>query len=125
MCIQLQVVGTASSLNGSVLLDLAALVSDKQQHQRDRTLRTEERGDVYAISSDRLDGAADRRIIRCWQNHGGEAASATLRCFLSSALEVVIENHVDTAAPIVIEGDGVLPSLYARSHWTGASSIPG
>jgi 2-phosphoglycerate kinase len=34
---------------------------------------------------------------------------------LSPALEVVIENHVDTAAPIVIEGDGVLPSLYARS----------
>jgi 2-phosphoglycerate kinase len=34
---------------------------------------------------------------------------------LSPALEVVIENHVDTAAPIVIEGDGVLPSLYAHS----------
>lgn len=34
---------------------------------------------------------------------------------LSPALEVVIENHVDTAAPVVIEGDGVLPSLYAHS----------
>lgn len=31
------------------------------------------------------------------------------------ALEVVIENHVDTTAPIVIEGDGILPSLFARS----------
>ncbi len=30
------------------------------------------------------------------------------------ALEVVIENHVDTVAPIVIEGDGILPSLVAR-----------
>jgi hypothetical protein len=26
----------------------------------------------------------------------------------------VIENHVATAAPVVIEGDVVLPSLYAR-----------
>jgi 2-phosphoglycerate kinase len=34
---------------------------------------------------------------------------------LSPALEVVIENHVDTAVPIVIEGDGILPSLFARS----------
>ena len=31
------------------------------------------------------------------------------------ALEVVIENHVDTAAPVVIEGDGILPSLFARA----------
>ncbi len=33
---------------------------------------------------------------------------------LSPALEVVIENHVDTVAPIVIEGDAILPSLFAR-----------
>jgi 2-phosphoglycerate kinase len=33
---------------------------------------------------------------------------------LSPALEVVIENHVDTIASIVIEGDGILPSLVAR-----------
>lgn len=33
---------------------------------------------------------------------------------LSPALEVVIENHVDTVAPVVIEGDGILPSLFAR-----------
>jgi 2-phosphoglycerate kinase len=33
---------------------------------------------------------------------------------LSPALEVIIENHVDTFAPIVIEGDGILPSLFAR-----------
>ncbi len=30
------------------------------------------------------------------------------------ALEVVIENHIDTAAPVIIEGDGILPSLFAR-----------
>ncbi len=33
---------------------------------------------------------------------------------MAPALEVVIENHVDTAAPVVIEGDGILPSLFAR-----------
>jgi len=33
---------------------------------------------------------------------------------LSPALEVIIENHVDTAAPVVIEGDAILPSLLSR-----------
>jgi 2-phosphoglycerate kinase len=30
------------------------------------------------------------------------------------SLEIVVDNHVDTAAPTVIEGDGILPSLFAR-----------
>ena len=33
---------------------------------------------------------------------------------MSPAIEVVVENHVDNAAPVVIEGDGILPSLFAR-----------
>lgn len=33
---------------------------------------------------------------------------------MSPAIEVVVENHLDTAAPIIIEGDGILPSLLAR-----------
>lgn len=33
---------------------------------------------------------------------------------MSPALEVVVENHVDQDAPIVIEGDGILPSLLSR-----------
>jgi 2-phosphoglycerate kinase len=33
---------------------------------------------------------------------------------MSPALEVVIENHVDTSAPAIIEGDSILPSLLAR-----------
>ena len=33
---------------------------------------------------------------------------------LSPALEVIIENHVDTVAPVVIEGDAILPSLWSR-----------
>ena len=33
---------------------------------------------------------------------------------MSPALEVVIENHVDTADPVVIEGDAILPSLFIR-----------
>ena len=31
---------------------------------------------------------------------------------MSPAIEVIIENHVDTADPVVIEGDAVLPSLF-------------
>ena len=34
---------------------------------------------------------------------------------LTAPLEVVIENHVDQRNPIVIEGDGILPSLLARA----------
>jgi 2-phosphoglycerate kinase len=32
---------------------------------------------------------------------------------MSPALEIVVANHVDTSAPVVIEGDGILPSLLA------------
>ncbi len=31
---------------------------------------------------------------------------------MTASIEVVVENHVDTAAPAVIEGDGILPSLF-------------
>ena len=34
---------------------------------------------------------------------------------LSAPLEVVIENHVDQGLPIVIEGDGIIPSLLSRT----------
>jgi 2-phosphoglycerate kinase len=33
---------------------------------------------------------------------------------VSPAIEVVIENHVDQRIPVVIEGDGILPSLFER-----------
>jgi len=33
---------------------------------------------------------------------------------IAPAIEVVITNHVDTKAPLIIEGDGILPSLVAR-----------
>ena len=33
---------------------------------------------------------------------------------LSPALEVIIEHHVDLSLPVVIEGDGILPSLLCR-----------
>jgi 2-phosphoglycerate kinase len=42
---------------------------------------------------------------------------------LSPALEKVIDNHIAIAEPIVIEGDAILPSLFARprlrAHVTG------
>lgn len=33
---------------------------------------------------------------------------------LSPAIEVVIENHIATAAPLILEGDGIVPSLLVR-----------
>lgn len=33
---------------------------------------------------------------------------------VAPAVEVVIENHVDQRCPVVIEGDGILPSLFER-----------
>jgi len=33
---------------------------------------------------------------------------------MAPAVEVVVESHVDLGAPIVIEGDGILPSLLTR-----------
>ena len=35
---------------------------------------------------------------------------------LEPAVEIVVANHVDTEAPVVIEGDGLLPSFIARSE---------
>jgi 2-phosphoglycerate kinase len=34
---------------------------------------------------------------------------------MAPAIEVVIENHVDQRHPVVIEGDGILPSLFERT----------
>jgi 2-phosphoglycerate kinase len=34
---------------------------------------------------------------------------------VAPAIEVVIENHVDQRLPVVIEGDGILPSLFERA----------
>jgi 2-phosphoglycerate kinase len=33
---------------------------------------------------------------------------------LSPALEIIVANHVATRAPVIIEGDGIVPSLLAR-----------
>lgn len=33
---------------------------------------------------------------------------------MSAPLEAIVENHVDQEIPVVIEGDGILPSLLAR-----------
>lgn len=33
---------------------------------------------------------------------------------MAPALEVIVENHLATGSPIIIEGDGILPSLFTR-----------
>ena len=51
-----------------------------------------------------------------WQRQPEELRDALIAMgeALSAPLEAVIENHVDTSAPIVLEGDCILPSLYSR-----------
>jgi 2-phosphoglycerate kinase len=41
-------------------------------------------------------------------------ASIAVGEVMSPAIEVVVENHVDQTIPVVIEGDGILPSLLDR-----------
>ena len=51
-----------------------------------------------------------------WQGQPEELCDALIAVgkVMSAPLEVVIENHVDQSLPIVIEGDGILPSLLSR-----------
>ena len=53
-----------------------------------------------------------------WVRRGPEALCDALIGVgeaLLAPLEMIIENHVDQSAPIVIEGDGILPSLLSRA----------
>ena len=57
------------------------------------------------------------------------AALISVGNIMSTALEAIVENHVDQRLPIVIEGDGILPSLLSRpavlerAAWTRAAFI--
>jgi 2-phosphoglycerate kinase len=44
---------------------------------------------------------------------------------MSNAIEIVIAHHVATRLPVIIEGDGILPSLAARSAVAGLPLKPG
>jgi len=52
-----------------------------------------------------------------WQRSPTELRDALIRVgeVMSPAIEVVIENHIDQSLPAVIEGDGILPAMIARS----------
>ena len=51
-----------------------------------------------------------------WRRRPEEQCDALIAIgeVMSAPLEVVIENHVDQSIPIVIEGDGIVPSLLSR-----------
>ena len=53
---------------------------------------------------------------RFWRRTPKERCEAPIDVgdVMSAALEVIVENHVDQRVPIVIEGDGILPSLLSR-----------
>ena len=54
----------------------------------------------------------DADVVETFDRPGGLVA---LGDAIAPAIEVVIENHVDQGIPIVIEGDGILPSLFDRT----------
>lgn len=45
---------------------------------------------------------------------GWKKGLITIGEIMSPAIEIVIDNHVATGAPIVIEGDSIQPSLFTR-----------
>jgi len=44
---------------------------------------------------------------------------------MSHALEIVPAHHVDLRVPLLLEGDGLLPSLATQPSFAGASAAPG
>jgi hypothetical protein len=56
------------------------------------------------------------KTLHFWRRPPEELRDALIAVgeVMSAPLEVVVENHVDQNAPIVIEGDGILPSLMSR-----------
>jgi len=53
----------------------------------------------------------DSAVVPTFSEPGGLVTVGEL---LSPAIEVVIENHVDQRNPLILEGDGILPSLWDR-----------
>lgn len=53
----------------------------------------------------------DADAVLTFDAPGGLVALGEL---MTPAIEVVVENHVDQGYPVVIEGDGILPSLFDR-----------
>ena len=76
---------------------------------------------AFQRSRARLPGYADTLYFDkepgYWQRPAQEQCDALIAVgeALSSALEVVVENHVDQTAPCVIEGADVLPALLSRT----------
>lgn len=62
----------------------------------------------------------DADVVETFDRPGGLVA---LGDAIAPAIEVVIENHVDQGIPIVIEGDGILPSLFDRTSVRVADRI--
>jgi hypothetical protein len=44
---------------------------------------------------------------------------------MSGALEIVIAHHIATRTPVIIEGDGLLPSLAVQAQFDNMSAAPG
>lgn len=77
--------------------------------QRCRVTLPEHSEELYFFAD--IDGKSD-----IWKQDPTVLRSALIAVgeILSPGIEAVIENHIDQRQPIIIEGDGILPSLFAR-----------
>jgi 2-phosphoglycerate kinase len=62
----------------------------------------------YFAGLDRMDSTA--------MTSGYQAVAAVV----SSAIEIVVANHISSGAPILIEGDTILPSMAAKNDFLGS-----
>jgi 2-phosphoglycerate kinase len=83
--------------------------------------------------TDLWDQTGLRPIYEVWEQFTGsqsppeqmaEGLAAVARV-MSGALEIVIAHHIATRTPVIIEGDGLLPSLAVQSQFDNMTAAPG
>lgn len=83
--------------------------------------------DDFQIVLERMTSPRQYPVLHYWRTHPREARRMTeaeqlnymLRYseVMSKALEPVIGNHIESRAPVVLEGDFILPSLAVRAQY--------
>jgi 2-phosphoglycerate kinase len=85
--------------------------------------------DDFQVVLERMTTPKQQPALHYWRLHAGEvlrmddqqmlAHTLSVADVLSGAMELVIANHLATRAPVVLEGDFLLPSLAVRPAYDG------
>jgi 2-phosphoglycerate kinase len=85
--------------------------------------------DDFQVVLERMTTPKQQPALHYWRLHAGEvlrmddqqmlAHTLSVADVLSGAMELVIANHLATRAPVVLEGDFLLPSLAVRHAYDG------